>query len=246
VKGALSLVLFVLVTHGPAGSQTAAAGLYAEGNAFYRQNEFATARERYMAAVESGVRDARLFYNLGNACFKSDRLGEAVLWYERAQRLEPRDPDILANLRFVRRVKRDQDPDGEGGGLYGVYLWPTMNELFAATSLGLLGLFLLACWRLWQPPGATAQVTLVILGVWILTAGVFTGARLQRELSLVEAIVLVEEGTARSGPEPAQTPVFVVHEGTKVVVERREDGWLLVRLANGLGGWLPDEVLAVI
>jgi hypothetical protein len=43
-----------------------------------------------------------------------------------------------------------------------------------------------------------------------------------------------------------QTPVFVVHEGTKVVVERREAGWLLVRLANGLGGWLPAEVVAVI
>ena len=41
-----------------------------------------------------------LFYNLGNACFKSDRLGEAILWYERARLLSPRDEGIGANLHF--------------------------------------------------------------------------------------------------------------------------------------------------
>jgi hypothetical protein len=114
------------------------------------------------------------------------------------------------------------------------------------TSLGLLGLFLVACWRLWWRPGVYAQVTLIVLSICVLGSGLFTGARLQRQLTRTEAVVVTEEGTARSGPEVGQTPVFVVHEGTKVVVERREAGWLLVRLANGLGGWLPAEVVAVI
>ena len=226
--------------------QTAAVGLYAKGNAFYRGGEFAAARQRYLAAVKTGVQDVNLFYNLGNACFKSEHLGEAVLWYERSLRLDPRDEDVLANLRFARRVKRDQDPEDDGEGIYGLYLWPTLNELFVATSLGLIGLFITACWRLWRRPGLPARIVVVSLSVWVVGAGVFTGTRLQRQLTLTEAIVLVEEGTARSGPESAQTPVFVVHEGTKVVVERREDGWLLVRLANGLGGWLPAKDVAII
>lgn len=247
MRRVLILLLLTLTTTGEdARAQTVAVGLYAEGNALYRAGEFAAARQRYLAAVKTGVRDVRLFYNLGNACFKSERLGEAVLWYERSLRLEPRDEDVLANLRFARRVKRDQDPEDEGEGIYGLYLWPTLNELFAATSLGFLGLFITACWRLWRRPGMAARVVLVGLSVWVLGAGVFTGARLQRQLTLTEAVVLTQEGTARSGPESAQTPVFVVHEGTKVVVERREDGWLLVRLANGLGGWLPAEAVAII
>ena len=241
------LVLLALaVSATGAWGQTVATGLYAEGNALYRQADFEAARQRYLEATETGVRDARLFYNLGNACFKSERLGEAVLWYERALRLAPRDEDVLANLRFLRRIKRDQDPAGQGDGIYGLYLWPTLSELFGATSLGLLGLLLVACWRLWRRPGVPAQVVLMVLGLWVFGTGVITGTRLQRELTLTEAVVLVEEGTARSGPETSQTSVFVVHEGTKVIVERQEDGWLLVRLANGLGGWLPETVVAII
>lgn len=241
------LVVALLVLAIPtAWGQTAATGLYAEGNALYRGGDFEAARQRYLAATETGVRDARLFYNLGNSCFKSERLGEAVLWYERALQLAPRDDDILANLRFLRRVKRDQDPVEDGDVIYRLYLLPTLNELFVATSFGLFGLLLSACWRLWRRPGMSAQVILVGLGLWIFGVGIITGARLHRELTLTEAVVLAEEGTARSGPETAQTSVFVVHEGTKVVVERQEGGWLLVRLTNGLGGWLPADVVAVI
>ena len=79
--------------------QTAAVGLYAEGNAFYRGGEFAAARQRYLAAVKTGVQDVNLFYNLGNACFKSEHLGEAVLWYERSLRLDPRDEDVVRTTR---------------------------------------------------------------------------------------------------------------------------------------------------
>ncbi len=242
----LLLLLGVVTTPGEARAQSAAAGLYDEGNSLYRAADFAGARQRYVAAVETGIRDVRLFYNLGNACFKSEHLGESVLWYERALQLDPRDEDVLANLRFVARVKRDQDPEQVGAGIYAVYLWPTLNELFVMISLGLLGLFLVACWRLWWRPGMYTQVTLIVLSICVLGSGLFTGARLQRQLTRTEAVVVTEEGTARSGPEVDQTPVFVVHEGTKVVVERREAGWLLVRLANGLGGWLPAEVVAVI
>lgn len=240
------ILTVLLIGSNAASGQSAASGLYAEGNARYRSGDFDGARSRYLAAAETGAKDARLFYNLGNACFKSDRLGEAVLWYERALRLQPRDEDIVANLRFLRRVKRDQDPDADVDLIYRLYLWPTLNELCAATSLGLLGLLAIACWRLWRRPGLSGQVVLVGLALSVLGTAIVTGARLQRDLTLTEAVVLADEGTARSGPDLAQTPVFVIHEGTKVVVERQEEGWLLVRLANGLGGWLPANVVAII
>ena len=62
----------------------------------------------------------------------------------------------------------------------------------------------------------------------------------------VEAVVTEAEGVARSAPDGAQTVVFALHEGTKVRIERREQDWLLIRLANGLGGWLPAAVVTEI
>ena len=50
----------------------------------------------------------------------------------------------------------------------------------------------------------------------------------------------------RSAPDQAQTVVFALHEGTKVRIERREQDWLLIRLANGLGGWLPAAAVTEI
>jgi uncharacterized protein YgiM (DUF1202 family) len=75
---------------------------------------------------------------------------------------------------------------------------------------------------------------------------VFLAARVYDQERTVEAVIVVREATARSGPDAAQTAVFMVHEGTKVQVARREAGWALVRLGSGLGGWLPADALVVI
>ncbi len=241
----LAAALWLALAPGGASAQSAALGLYSEGNDLYRRGEFASARTRYLAAAGTGVRDARLFYNLGNACFKDGRLGEAVVWYERARRLAPRDEDVLANLRFLRRVKRDRE-EADGGFLYRLYLSPTLNELFAALSVSLAGLCAAAGWRLVRGPGAAAVVALGLCLGGALGSGAFAGTRLYQEVTLSEAVVTAADGQARSGPDPGQTPVFVVHEGTKVTVERREGEWVLVRLANGLGGWLPGELVTVI
>lgn len=243
---ALWALLALLAGAGSATAQSVAAGLYVEGNQLYRDGKFEEARKRYVEAVATGIQDPRLFYNLGNASYKAGQIGAAILWYERALKLAPRDEDILANLRFLRRVKRDRDPETDGSVLYEMYLWPTLNELFAATSGGLLALFALACWRLWRRSGTSLSVATVALGAWIAGSALFTGLRLNHDLTRVEAVVMQAEGTARSGPEADQTSVFVVHEGTKMFVERQEGDWLLVRLANGLGGWLPAAVVEII
>ncbi|MEE2657087.1 MAG: tetratricopeptide repeat protein [Candidatus Latescibacterota bacterium] len=246
---AVMLWLWVLLCAGPSAAQSAALGLYQEGNQLYRDGGFEVARERYLAAVDAGGEDVRLYYNLGNAAFKSGRTGEAVVWYERARRLSPRDTDIVANLRFVQRIKRDRETAVQGGvgdWLWQLYLWPTLNEIAVLFNAGLFFLFALAVWRLWYGSGTRYWIICGCL-LTIQAAVTSTGAnRLHRHFTLVEAVVTVERGTARSGPDAAQTTVFVVHEGTKVTVERQEEGWFLVRLANGLGGWLQDADVTVI
>src|SRR5439155_26228316 len=67
-------------------------------NALYDAGKFAEAASAY-EKIEP--KTASVYFNLGNACFRQDKLGWAVLNYERARRLEPRDPDILANLKFA-------------------------------------------------------------------------------------------------------------------------------------------------
>lgn len=227
------------------------AGLYNEANALYRSGSFEPARRKYLQAVAAGARDARLFYNLGNACFKAGHLGEAVLWYERARRLDPRDDDLAANLRFVNAVKQDREPEETNplwDAVVAAFEYPTLNEICVVFAvLVLLGVGLLA-WRVLRGTTNGAVWLALSLGIGAVTGvtAVFLATRVYHTERTVEAVIVTHEATARSGPDAAQTAVFVVHEGTKVQVARREAGWALVRLGSGLGGWLPADALVVI
>lgn len=251
----LILALMVIVLGGDivpqAGAQSAAANLYNQANALYHSGQFEAARVGYLQVVDSGVEDARVFYNLGNACFKSGELGQAILWYERARRMDPRDEDIQANLRFANTVKKDRNPQAENvvwRFLVEVFFYPTLDELSVSFCLLLSCCFGLAVRRLWSrfPASAGWLVLMALAAGLVVLNGAYLGARIYHQERVVEAVVVAAQGTARSGPDEGQAEVFIVHQGTKVQIARREGEWFLVRLTNGLGGWLPADVVEVI
>ena len=250
MTAALSLLLLLLAPACVAG-QSAAANLYNQANALYQQGQFEAARQRYAQVAESGVADARLSYNLGNACFKAGHLGQAVLWYERALRLDPRDEDVRANLRYANQVKQDRDPPSDNvvwDFLMRLYFLPTANEACLLFTLLLVLACGLAAWGVVDPGRRPAAWTplLALCAALLVLSGAYLATRVYHREAVVEAVVTAAEGTARSGPDATQTTVFVVHEGTKVRVARTEGGWLLVRLSNGLGGWLSSSAVEVI
>ncbi len=242
-----ALIFFFLLSTQILGAQSVATGQYNGGNAFYREGDFEAAHRSYLEAVTTGIEDARLYYNLGNACFKLSRLGEAVLWYERARRLAPHDEDIEANLHFANLVKKDREIQGEEGSLVefavAAYFWPSYDHLSLVFGCGLFAVFVIALMRLLSRSkiGTGWLVAILLSGGLSLSAAIWFGTRLYTQSGTNEAIVMVDEVLARSGPDEGQTEVFAVHEGTKVRLVRQEGAWVLVRLANGLGGWVLDE-----
>ncbi len=231
---------------GLVAAQSAPVAAFNEGNEHYRQGQYTQARDQYLEVVAAGVADPQVFYNLGNACFKAGRLGEAVLWYHRALRLAPRDPDIRANLGMAEALRLDQTHavGGVGQWLEDLYLFPTLNELSALFG----AFFLLACalggWRLWRRAWLAWWRLALFAGSVSLAAGagVYLGARCWAQAQ-AQVVVLAAEVSAHSAPDPGQTAVFVVHEGTCLELGRREGEWVLVRLPTGLAGWVPASAV---
>jgi tetratricopeptide (TPR) repeat protein len=226
--------------------------LYNGGNARYRQGDFEGARGLYLQAVEAGGRDPRLCLNLGNACYKSRRLGEAILWYERGLRLLPRDADLQANRRFAEQFRTEREspvPDSPAWrAVVGAYLYPSLDELCLGFAVVLAVTLGAAGWRLWQPARLrrASLVLLMAAGSLLAANGALLAGRLYRQAAADEAVVLAAQATARSAPADDQAPVFVVHEGAMVRVERREGAWVLVRLSSGPVGWLPATAVETI
>lgn len=244
---AWAVVAVLLLAGSARGAGTGAHG-YNEANALYRQGEFRKAAGRYEEVVSRGVRNGNVFFNLGNAWFKAGEIGQAILAYERALKLMPGDEDVLSNLRFVNAHKEDKSPEEDVNLptrlLSSAYRALSANVLAVLSSISLFLMSAAAVLWLYSIPRRSLTIGLLVLaGVGLCGSGSLLTYRVHNETSASEAIVLADEVQGRSGPGNDYLLVFTIHEGTKVAVERLENRWYLVRLPNGIGGWVPGETV---
>jgi tetratricopeptide (TPR) repeat protein len=194
---------------------------------------------------------ATLFFNLGNACFREGQIGKAVLNFERARRLSPRDPDILANLKFAQqklgvdelnaptkawqrflRSAIDSRTPGEWRAFELTGIW------LAALAIGL---------SLWLHRARTAlMVVSVAAFAWSAAAAAALSYQAVGERAAPKAIILAKETAARFAPLPDATIHFKLGEGTAVSIYEDRGEWLYVERADGQQGWVKRDALARI
>jgi Tetratricopeptide repeat/Bacterial SH3 domain len=239
--------------------------LFVAGNAAFERGDYAEAIDSYVALTERGIVNPSLDFNLGNAYFKAGDLGHAVLHYERARRLDPRNDDVRENLALVRTLVRDKQLVSEPTGLRRVStVWhrdTTVAESVAIAS----GLYVLLCalavmmvfrrtpWvsRAYRRVSVlsparlfgldmTQDLAIAMSLVFALTA-VFTASavvKLQGERGRVRGVVVVAEVPVFSGPSRDATVQFKVHEGTVLTVRDARSDWVQIDLPGDLSGWM--------
>jgi tetratricopeptide (TPR) repeat protein len=227
--------------------------LFAGGNELYQKGDYSQAEQSYRTLLQAGAESVSLYYNLGNACFKQKRLGEAIYYWEKARKLRPADSDIrenleLANLMIVDRIESPQIA-------YPVRFLNDMLELVSATQLGwiILALFMAAngflIWHILVRRRALSSQTLIgsiLCGVlFVCSAGVLSWKIYLNEYRK-EGVIVEQKVDAHSGPGADNLTIFTIHEGVKVQVRESNNGWLQVSLPNGWNGWLPQSCLAIL
>lgn len=223
-------------------------------NQLYESGRFREAAGMYQQMVDNGIDNSTVFYNLGNAHFKQDDVGRAILNYERAARLSPRDADIRANLELARAQAIDKYETGEEAALARLVLvarsWLTLNET-AAVTLGLWlmlsALFLLHRHR---RDGRLKEGLLYaqILIALLLVGGIFSlGTRLYVEANAPQAIVVAQEVTAVSGPGEQYIAEFTLHSGAEVSLMEQRSGWTRIALpGDQFQGWIPTAAVETV
>ena len=244
----LALSLFIV---GTARAQSGAwAAVMAQANALYEAGDYAGAIKTYQQIIDGGVQHSGVYYNLGNAYYKSGDLGRAVLNYERAHRLAPRDEDIRANLAFARAQVADQFPIAEEGTVWATITgWHealTVNEtawvawaLFAVVcALATVAIF---AYR-WRRPALTAAgIVAVVLALALLSLGLKV-----HELNQNSAVVVAPEVDIYSGPGDTYMLEFTLHAGTMLTIVEEREGWVRGELSGDFQGWLPAEAVEFV
>jgi hypothetical protein len=183
-------------------------------------------------AGESSGYSAAMLFNQANAYARAGKTGPAILNYERAQLLAPNDPDIAANLHFVRT--KAGLPDAQESWVVSVLNRAPPDTLAWLGSLGLVlaGLLLLRVY----PERRFAFRAATVAGV--LLAATAIGSAATRWPTTKEAVVTDHDVQARTSPAPSAEALFKLREGDTVTVRAEDKNFALVQTSTGGSGWV--------
>ena len=216
----------------------------AEGDQHYRMGNYDVAVDYYGMALGAGYASADLYYNLGNAYYRTDQMGLAILNYKRALRLNPTMSDARENLALAE--SKTVDRITVLPKLFIVrwvdtlctHVSPTTWRVVWLVLLALVGLSVVTL-RLGATRGLRkAGLVAGLLTLLLLLAATFLLLRATRQYNAhSEAVVLAQAITVKSSPEVQSTDKLILHEGTLVTVSDSLAGWYKVTIADGTTGW---------
>ena len=247
-------MLALLLPAWNASAQASADSLWNAGTAAYSEGRWDVAAEAWTAIEAQGLESPELYYNIGNAFFKSSDYAHAILYYERALKLDPSYSDARFNLEFAQGSVQDRIESvpefflktwvRKLGYVFSSDAWTALFFVFLALALACVLLFLLGSGSAGRRTGFFAGIAALLLAFCCLGFAASQKAAYNRADS---AIVTVPVSSVRSSPgSEAAKDLFVLHEGTKVRILDEVGSWWNIELSDGRQGWIPSTDLELI
>ena len=253
---AMILIMSMLMIPGLTHAENTAYldSLWSKGVQAYTDGRWSECTESLKALESVGVVSPELYYNLGNAYFKSGDYPHAILYYERTLKISPSFEDARINLDFANSLIRDKiDAVPEfvlkSWARKVCYLmpsdfWALISIVLFAAALALFLVFRLGASRGLRRTGFYCSIVALIL-----SASSFGMAQWQRNsyLKADGAIVMKPVASVKSSPSrDSSKDLFVLHEGTKVTVLDTVGEWKNISLSDGRQGWIEESDMEMI
>jgi tetratricopeptide (TPR) repeat protein len=219
--------------------------VYEQANSLYQQGKVAEARDLYESIVQNGHVSGDIYYNLGNAHYKTGNIAKAILSYERARRLMPSDEDLRHNLQLANLLITDRIEPAPR-----LFVWDTWDavknmvstrtatwlaySVFIVFVLSVSLVLLARTYRL-RKAGFVASV---VAGLTLVVFLTFLFAKIADDRRTDEAIVLASITTVKNSPDSRSSDAFVLHAGVKIQIIDSVSDWVKIRLADGKVGWM--------
>lgn len=253
MKSALLYILLLLPLSTEAREFLNPDSLFSEANTLFQHEKYEEAIQEYLNIIDAGYESAEIYFNTGNAYFRSNKLGKARLFYERALLLDPSDEDIQANLEYTESLLTDRFEEVPELFIKRWYrsLTDSLNSNgWLILSLVFFGIFLIA---------ASAYIFLASLRIkklgfyggivffaLTLLSFIFSSRQYNYQKDPETAIVMEGSLVVKSAPRESGKDLFILHEGTKVWLENYLDEWVEVRITDGRQGWVRISAIEEI
>lgn len=227
--------------------------LWQAANDNYAMGHFSSAIDSYNAIYNSGYESAKLYYNLGNAYYRANNMGKAVLFYKKALKLEPSNVDAKANLAMAKARcvdKIEQVPE------FMIVTWiRNVRDMLSSNAWCIIAvaailmvaiISLLFRFFLGSRGRKIASVFWLIGILLFLISLCFSISLYNKAKGGGEAVVVSAVGSIKSSPSQDGNPVFILHEGTDVKMLEKIEDWCKIEIADGRQGWVKSSDLEVI
>ena len=215
--------------------------VFAAANRAYREKDLSRAEQLYRDLVTSGVANAALYYNLGTTLGQIGKVGEAVLYLEKARRLAPRDPDIGANLALLAPPGNWQPPFVLAVPFITIRDALSQGEwrwLFVAIHCSVMAV---GAWLALRRRRVPLALTATLLSLYMLVLGFAAWSYYQSEIRRV-IVVTAEEAEVYSGPSPRFNRVMTAQEGLLLrTLPYPDREWYRVVLPMGQIGFVSSS-----
>ena len=215
-------------------------------NVYYEQGNYDEAIKQYNSVLEGRFESGNLYYNIGNCYFKKGKLGEAILYYEKARRLIPGDKDLEPNYEYARSLIKGSIVVSKKS-----LFAKATNNLFDKFTIDGVTVFLSVFYMLilfgiligifFNPIKKQAFILAVFLGLFFIMG--LIGLKSKIDILNKEAIVVAEQADAKFEPMDKATTYFTLYEGMKVEVITSQNNWYKVKREDNKSGWVQGNAV---
>ncbi len=251
-KHTKTVFLFVALVVGVIGVSEAQKNnvLFDQGNKQYAAEQYQQAIDSWKLIEKTGNESAAMYYNLGNAYYKLNKVGPSIYYFEKALQLAPNDNDIKNNLGFAQNARVDAIealPKNFIAKTYERLYSIATFEIWAkvAVALSMISVLAFLFYYFVSQSGKKRFFLLTsfagFLLLFISLAMAYSTYNNQNKKQ--PAIIFEERVDVKNEAKLGSSTNFVLHEGTKVNILESQDEWVRIIIANGKEGWLPSETL---
>jgi len=219
--------------------------LFQEAIQSFENKDYESSLDIFLSIENEGIKNPDLYYNIGNCFFRLNNIGSSILYYKRALKIDQNHSAAARNLEFVLTFTQDKQVEDESDPIS--TLW---NKLLNALSLNTLAIIVLIVFlisifllilmftRFRNRDKTSLIFTFSISIIIILLFCIISFIKWEHYTGETEAVLLSKSTIGFSGPGEEFTRVFTIHEGMIFHIEKTENNWSLIKLPNGIGGWI--------
>ena len=220
----------------------------------YTEENYQEALAGFTALEADGYVSRELYYNIGNCYYKlGNSLGQSILYYERALKLDPSYEDAQVNLAIAREYtldRIDEVPEFILLTWIKAFRDTVSSDAWAwiALALFLVTAVMVLLFRFGGSPALRKTAFALAVAALLMTiiSAVFAFNLRSALESDGEAVVTVPVSSVKSSPGSTDQSLFILHEGTKVAVMDSLGEWYRIELSDGRQGWLEAEDVEII